>query len=353
MIKIEIFCKNCNNFIGSHELFSIYQQGLVNCHLIVKNEKKNNVLTSLKVVPQPERKKIKFAPSILVCIRCEAKLGSDSVIGPKDELAYCLSSEKIYFIEQPGSRRHNFDPKSKIKDIKDQFVHLIEFRDVNSFFGPAETSKMNNNTPKRTNFIETKFPSEQEISTFNIGDYVQDSPRTYQVELYVSAVFGNTIVYMPTGAGKTMVAAMLAACFNRFNPKKKVFFVCDRVPLVFQQASYLRYQTGLSVGEFCGEMHDKADSQLNADLMVFTCDFLINLLLAKRLYLEDCSCLIFDEIHHAMPGHSFTKLLENYYYKMEKRELRPRILGCRSFRFEYFNNFYTIYCLIGLFNRLS
>jgi ERCC4-related helicase len=130
------------------------------------------------------------------------------------------------------------------------------------------------------------------------------------------------------------VAAMITSYMKELNPSKKIFFVCDRIPLVFQQGSYLRNQCGLRVGEFCSENKEFMQSQLNADVYVFTCDLLINLLLTKQILLENCCCLIIDEIHHAKSNHSFARLIQHYYDELEN-DFKPRLIGRMCYSIYY------------------
>lgn len=89
-----------------------------------------------------------------------------------------------------------------------------------------------------------------------------------------------------------MCSAMIAAYMKRINPNKKIYFITDRVPLVFQQAAYLRYQTGLNVGEFCGQNKEMNNSLFDFDVLVFTAEFLINKLHNRTIFIEECCCLI-------------------------------------------------------------
>lgn len=111
--------------------------------------------------------------------------------------------------------------------------------------------------------------------------------------MYVASLLENSVCYLPTGSGKTLVSVMAAVFIKRINPNKKVFFVCDRIPLVYQQAHFFRDQCDFSVGEFCGQ--NKETFCTDYDILVFTADFLINKLMNKSIYLEDCCCLIIDE----------------------------------------------------------
>lgn len=313
-------CRQCGHCVCEATELLFYQQSPKSCHLVLKPEKRNNVVGNLIIrsTENPKAKKIK--PNELFCSKCENKIGVETLIGPNAEAVICWRAEAIQF-RKPGDRPLLFDNTTKWSEKRFSLPE-IDFRDLNNFFGYEQNSSQ----VDESQFESTYFPTLDEIAKFNIGELIADIPRSYQVELYVAALLTNTICYMPTGSGKTMVAAMLSAFMLKKNPKKKVFFVTDRVPLVFQQAAYLRAQTSLRVAELCGENRELFKSQLDSDIMVFTADFLINKFFIKSLFIQNCSLLIIDEIHHATSDHSFRRLIQDFYHKASPAK-RPRILG--------------------------
>ncbi|XP_010549776.1 PREDICTED: endoribonuclease Dicer homolog 2 isoform X2 [Tarenaya hassleriana] len=81
--------------------------------------------------------------------------------------------------------------------------------------------------------------------------------RSYQVEALEKAIKQNTIVFLETGSGKTLIAIMLlrsyAHLFRKPSPHFAVFLV-PQVVLVTQQAEALRLHTDLQVGMYWGDM---------------------------------------------------------------------------------------------------
>lgn len=62
-------------------------------------------------------------------------------------------------------------------------------------------------------------------------------PRAYQSELFRS-VLGcerNSLVYLPTGLGKTLVAAMVLQRLLELNPGRQAFFLVEANALAMQQ----------------------------------------------------------------------------------------------------------------------
>jgi len=59
--------------------------------------------------------------------------------------------------------------------------------------------------------------------------------RSYQQTIVQSALFKNTLVVLPTGLGKTFIAAVVMYNFYRWYPKGKIVFMAPTRPLVSQQ----------------------------------------------------------------------------------------------------------------------
>ncbi|EFJ47926.1 hypothetical protein VOLCADRAFT_117719, partial [Volvox carteri f. nagariensis] len=74
--------------------------------------------------------------------------------------------------------------------------------------------------------------------------YPKDLPvRDYQFSLVRSALFHNTLVCLPTGLGKTLVAAVVMLNYYRWFPDGKIVFVAPTKPLVEQQMKACKEQT--------------------------------------------------------------------------------------------------------------
>ncbi len=83
---------------------------------------------------------------------------------------------------------------------------------------------------------------------------------TIQIELFQAALDENIIVYLPTGSGKTYIAALLIKEKSHEVTKslsaggKRTVFLVPTIVLAIQQAAYLRKHTLLKVKEFYGSM---------------------------------------------------------------------------------------------------
>ncbi|KAI6684309.1 hypothetical protein NL676_030222 [Syzygium grande] len=80
--------------------------------------------------------------------------------------------------------------------------------------------------------------------------------RCYQVEALEKAMKENTIVYLETGSGKTLIAIMLLRSYAYLLRKPSRFiavFLVPQVVLVSQQAEAIKMHTDLKVQTYCGD----------------------------------------------------------------------------------------------------
>lgn len=69
--------------------------------------------------------------------------------------------------------------------------------------------------------------------------------RDYQFSISRTALFRNTLVCLPTGLGKTFIAAVVMFNFYRWFPDGKVVFLAPTKPLVAQQIDACYQITGI------------------------------------------------------------------------------------------------------------
>lgn len=84
--------------------------------------------------------------------------------------------------------------------------------------------------------------------------------RDYQINIVKKALFQNTLVCLPTGLGKTFIAAVVMYNFYRWYPKGKVVFLAPTKPLVTQQIQSCHNVMGIAHGhtaEMTGSMPPK------------------------------------------------------------------------------------------------
>ncbi len=151
--------------------------------------------------------------------------------------------------------------------------------------------------------------------------------RLYQLNLAGKALEGSSLVVLPTGLGKTIIALfVIASRLQRFGGKALI--LSPTKPLVEQHAAFFKRVMTLSEDEvltFTGSIAPEEREKLWAQgkLIVSTPQVIENDLLTKRISLEDVSHITFDEAHRAVGNYAYTFIAEKYFESAKN----PHVLG--------------------------
>ncbi|KAI5475818.1 ATP-dependent DNA helicase MPH1 [Pseudohyphozyma bogoriensis] len=158
---------------------------------------------------------------------------------------------------------------------------------------------------------DIKWPPDPETSKTWQYPVQPDKPlRTYQYNIVHHALFENTLVSLPTGLGKTFIAACIMLNFYRWYPHGKVIFLAPTRPLVTQQIKACHYIAGIrqedSV-ELTGQTAPKLRAIAWATKRVIYCtpQTLENDLAKGRVDPRDITCLVVDEAHRASGDYAY------------------------------------------------
>ncbi|XP_061359208.1 endoribonuclease Dicer homolog 1 isoform X1 [Gastrolobium bilobum] len=165
----------------------------------------------------------------------------------------------------------------------------------------------------------------------------EEKARQYQLDVLEQAKQKNTIAFLETGAGKTLIAVLLIKSIHeslqKQDKKMLAVFLVPKVPLVYQQAEVIRERTGYQVGHYCGEMGqdfwDARRWQREFDakhVLVMTAQILLNILRHSIIKMEAINLLILDECHHAVKKHPYSLVMSEFYHTTPK-EKRPSVFG--------------------------
>ncbi|KAG1233174.1 hypothetical protein G6F35_001373 [Rhizopus arrhizus] len=235
-------------------------------------------------------------------------------------------------------------PKENNMNEKDP-SHLSKYLDPEFFNATPDTKT------KDLGFIELEQKERLEMDYEDDKDYQIEqeqaqqaaklAPREYQYDLFQKALKENIITVLDTGAGKTLISVMLIKHMTKLEREarltrretKLAFFLVDRVPLVFQQASVIKANCELVLEAICGEMDVDNWSEKRwrlifeeSDVCVMTAQIFLDALYHGFLSIDKAHLIIFDECHHTTKKHPFNLIMREFYDRCPI-EKRPKIFG--------------------------
>ena len=148
----------------------------------------------------------------------------------------------------------------------------------------------------------------------------------FQVAIAKTTIADNTLAVLPTGLGKTVIAALVAAERLRCE-HGKVLFLAPTRPLVQQHAkSFTGWFRTLPRATFTGTVGSpKREGAFEpADAIFATPQLVVNDLVQGRYSLKDVALLIFDEAHRAVGKYAYVKIAAIY---RAQRTGDGRVLG--------------------------
>ncbi|KAJ3108457.1 Interferon-induced helicase C domain-containing protein 1 [Phlyctochytrium planicorne] len=326
-------CSQCQAALADHHDCCFFQQSPTATHLIFKPEisfaSTFNPGQVTKLDPGKETsKKRKRGAESFFCKGCGSKVGSIVKIGPQNEAIWCFSYD--FVVTTPTEQKI---PKGTWHAaIPFLNGHDIPVRNANEFIGnaPVATERVEP-PPMRRHQKLTDLRGLGKEFFAQLNGY---APRPYQLEMFLHAAVQDVIMVMPTGSGKTLIAAMLLLHWSQMNPKRIGVFVVDKVPLAYQQAEQIRRYTGLRVYELCGEnTFDGLIAKVFPEkgptvphVVVITAQCYFNILDRGLTRISEAFAIVFDEVHHLSGNHPYHLIMSNF-ISLEKGNARPALIG--------------------------
>lgn len=155
-------------------------------------------------------------------------------------------------------------------------------------------------------------------------------PREYQQKIFETAKDHNTLVVLPTGLGKTLIALLLAVERKKQFPLSKILFLAPTRPLAEQHFGTFKKNLPELFADlqlFTGEIPAQKRKKIfqTAEIIFSTPQCIANDLGSGLYTLEEVSLLVIDEAHRCLKNYDYTKVVE--FYKRQSPKQSQRILG--------------------------
>ena len=138
--------------------------------------------------------------------------------------------------------------------------------------------------------------------------------RKYQYDIVHTAIFNNTLVCLPTGLGKTLIASVVMLNYYRWFPLGKVVFMAPTKPLVTQQIKACYTVVGIPESDTAhleGSVLADKRAELWEKHRVFFCTPQVfnNDVESGKCDATKIVCVVFDEAHRATKSFAYTQVV--------------------------------------------
>jgi len=157
-------------------------------------------------------------------------------------------------------------------------------------------------------------------------DFFKKKPvlRLYQEKILSEAYNSNCLVVLPTGLGKTIIGLSLSALMLKKYPLDFVLFLAPTKPLVEQHkkvfGEFLNFEENIISVSGNTEPNERKKEYEDAKIIFATPQTIQNDLIVKRINLEKCCLVVYDECHRAIGDYAYVFISQ--VYKAQRKEIK-------------------------------